>query len=202
MTTDLTSAAAPSIDPEPGYYTPLAEQQRVLSAEDRLDITDLVFRFEWCFDRRDYVSLTDMFTEDVVIDHMWGYREGREAALTLLREWEHANAGLRHQGTNLVIWAEDADNARAQSYLTGIVMSGPLTADSQAPALGRIVGHGLVTDRFRRCDDGLWRMTRRTIEQMYIDPEYLADEDARRWFALSAEQRRATNPRPAGWDPR
>ncbi len=46
------------------------------TAEDRLDIADLVTRFEWCYDPRNINALTDMLTEGAVIDHVWGYAEG------------------------------------------------------------------------------------------------------------------------------
>lgn len=189
----------PAVATTSGYFAPLAQQVGRLSAEDRLAIADLVLRFEWCFDSRDYVALADMLTDDAVIDHIWGYREGRDAVIQLLVEWEHANVGLRHQGTNLVVWAEDDRTAAAHSYLVGITMTGPLTDDSAAPEYRQVAGHGLVTDRFRREQDGIWRMTRRTIEQMYIAPDYLPDEQARRWFAQTADERMRSADKPAGW---
>ncbi|GAB2554221.1 hypothetical protein GCM10027167_71680 [Nocardia heshunensis] len=166
-----------------------------------MDIADLVCRFDWCFDRRHFAGLADMFTDDVVIDHLWGRRRGRQAVVALLRQWQHANLGVRHESTNTVVWADDPDTARAQSYLTERVVTGPAGGDGRAPALGPVVGHGLVTDRFRRGTDGIWRMSRRTVDQMYFTPGYLGDEDARRWFALSARQRHITTDRPEGWDP-
>ncbi|MGW4123193.1 hypothetical protein [Nocardia sp. NPDC004711] len=44
-------------------------------------------------------------------------------------------------------------------------------------------------------------MTRRTIDQMYITKDFLPDEGARSWFALSAAERFASPDKPAGWLP-
>ncbi|WIM92808.1 nuclear transport factor 2 family protein [Actinoplanes oblitus] len=166
-------------------------------------MADLVLRFEWCYDTRNYQALEDMLTEDAVMDHVWGYREGRSAVLTMLREWEYANAGLRHQGINLVVWGEPDGTAGAMSFLYGVTMRGPITGGSagEGPVFERPAGHGLVTDRFRRGSDGIWRMTRRTIDQMYLDAEFVPDAAVREWFALSAEQRQAYPDKPAGWLP-
>lgn len=202
MTAATNPATAPaSIIPAAGYYRRLDEQAGQLTADDRLALTDLVLRFEWCYDRRDYDALGDMLTQDAVIDHVWGYREGRAAFLQLLRDWEYANRGLRHQGINLVVWPEPDGTAGAQSYLFGVTVVGAASGKGEAvPSFGGPAGHGLVTDRFRKDDAGLWRMTRRTIDQMYVSPAFLPNDDARRWFALSADERLASVERPPGWD--
>ena len=37
--------------------------------------------------------------DDFVLDHVWGYAEGRDSAIALLRDYLIANIGLRHQST-------------------------------------------------------------------------------------------------------
>lgn len=195
------TGAAPSVQAAGGYFAPLSDHAGRLSAADRAELVDLVFRFEWCFDTRQYDVLTDMLTADAVVDHVWGYREGRDQFVALLRDWEHANSGLRHQSTNLVVWGEPDGTAAAMSYMFAATMTGPLTGDDAGPAFQRPAGHGLVTDRFRREPDGIWRMTRRTIDQMYVDPVFLPNEQARRWFVLSAAERMNAPDKPPGWLP-
>jgi len=61
------------------------------------------------------------------------------------------------------------------------------------PVFKGAAGHG--TDRFRKGADGVWRMTRRTIDQMYVDAAFLPSEEQRRRYVLTAA-RAARNGRP------
>jgi len=44
-------------------------------------------------------------------------------------------------------------------------------------------------------------MSRRTVDQMYLDAEFVPDAVVRRWFPLPAEERQVFPDKPAGWLP-
>ena len=56
-----------------------------LSADDKFAILDVSLRFEWCFDSQNMDELENLLTDDMVLDHFWGYREGKKAVMELLR---------------------------------------------------------------------------------------------------------------------
>lgn len=187
----IPSTIPPSVKIPQSYFAPVAELRRRLSPVDYLDITDLVVRFEWCFDTRNFDALADMITEDFIVDHVWGYAEGRDACIQLLRENLLGCIGLRHQATNLTVWGEPDGTAVACSYILGVVVGDAEdNCRVHGPVYRGAAGHGLVTDRFKRGGDDIWRMTRRTIDQMYTDPGFLSNEEKRRSFALDADARR------------
>ena len=175
------------------YFTPLEELQGRLSTQDQLDCLALVARFEWCFDSRRFDALADMLTEDMVLDHVWGYAAGRHAAVALLQANVAINDGLRHASLNPTVYGEPDGTATALSYLAGVLV-GDDTAGQARPLIG---GHGMRIDRFRR-DNGLWRMSGCVVDQMYAHSSFPITGDERARYRLTADQRDARQPAAAG----
>ncbi|WP_433234465.1 nuclear transport factor 2 family protein [Actinomadura nitritigenes] len=167
-----------------GYFAPLEKVQTGLCADDQLACLNLVARFEWCFDSRDFDALREMLTEDFVLDHVWGYREGREAAIALLREKLPINDGLRHASLNPTVHAEEDGTATALSYLLGVLVG----EDGDGPQRPIIAGEGLRVDRFRK-EDGLWRMTACTVDQMWVHSSFPIPDAERAHYRLDAASR-------------
>ena len=155
-----------------------------LSAEDRLDILDCTNRFEWAFDARRMDELSALLTDDVIIDHVFGYREGKRAVMEMMRGMV-TSTGLRHQATNASIFVDDDGQICVLSYLFVISVE---AATPQAAPPPSILGHALVTDVVRR-EGNAWKIARRTFEQMSVPESYLPDASARRALEVTASQR-------------
>jgi hypothetical protein len=70
---DNTTTIHASVHASPTYFVPLSQLRTRLSPTDRLDVADLVTRFEWCYDTRNFEALVDMLTPDCILDDVWGY---------------------------------------------------------------------------------------------------------------------------------
>lgn len=155
-----------------------------LSAEDRLDILDLVYMFEWAFDSRRFDALSEILTDNVVIDHIFGYREGKEAALEMLRAQVTSN-GLRHQATNPIVFVNERGEVSVLSYL--FVMK-VVNESSENYSLPAPLAHALVTDVMRK-DNGRWKLARRTFEQMRVPEAFMPASQQRQVLEPAASQR-------------
>jgi hypothetical protein len=156
-----------------------------LSADDRLDILDLVNRFEWSFDARRFDALEEILTEDAVIDHIFGFRKGKKACIDMLRGTV-PGYGLRHQGINASIFINDKDEIAVLSFLN-VVQVTDEGIGLQPPV---ILGHAVVTDVVRKEND-TWKIVSRTFEQMKVPDVYLPDETARKAIEKTAAERAA-----------
>ncbi|WP_307799593.1 nuclear transport factor 2 family protein [Actinomadura nitritigenes] len=87
--------------------------------------------------------------------------------MALLREKLPINDGLRHASLNPTVHAEEDGTATALSYLLGVLVG----EDGDGPQRPVIAGEGLRVDRFRK-EDGLWRMTACTVDQMWVHSSF------------------------------
>ena len=158
-----------------------------LSAEDRLAILEAPCRFEWAFDARRLDVLADLFTDDVVVDHVFGYRTGKKAVMEMMRS-KVPSTGLRHQATNPMIFAGPGGTVCVLSYL----LVTQVEAEGEAAALvPRILVHAVVTDEVRK-EEGRWKVARRTFEQMKLPASYPLGEAARSYMEATAGEREVT----------
>ncbi|MEV5705045.1 nuclear transport factor 2 family protein [Actinoallomurus sp. NPDC052274] len=167
-----------------GYFGSWEKIQTSLSADDQLACLNLVARFEWCFDARNFDALAGMLTDDFVLDHVWGYREGRDAALALLREKLPINDGLRHASLNPTVYGEEDGTAVALSYLLGVLVG----EDAGGPQRPIIAGEGVRVDRFRK-ENGVWRMTACAVDQMWVHSSFPIPDAERAHYRLNAAER-------------
>lgn len=162
----------------------LSKEKLNLSAEDRLDVLDLVYMFEWAFDSRRFDALSEILTDDVVIDHIFGYREGKEAALEILRSQVTSN-GLRHQATNPIIFMNEQGEVSVLSYLFVIKVVNESAENYPLPAN---LAHAVVTDVMRQ-ENGRWKLARRTFEQMRVPENFMSAPQQRLHLEPAASQR-------------
>ena len=155
-----------------------------LTADDVVEIMDVVARFEWSFDARRFDALADLLTEDVVCDHIFGYRAGKTAVMDMLTN-VIPYYGLRHQSTNATVYLDERGNPCAVSYLVVIQVATESGDDGPFPL---VIADALVTDSMRR-ENGRWRIAGRTFEQMKVTSVYLPDEATRRSFEATAAER-------------
>ncbi|MGI5125638.1 nuclear transport factor 2 family protein [Pseudonocardia sp. CA-107938] len=122
-----------------------------LSAQDRLDITDLISRHGHLCDAGELERMDELFTSDIVLDvHDFGL--GTLTGLDAIREASLAMGPANpvgHHVTNIVITGIDDHSARVRSKSLGV------HADGTA-------GSATYDDDVARGADG-WRITRRTI---------------------------------------
>ena len=151
-----------------------------LSADDKFAIIDVSLRFEWCFDAQQMDKLSELLTDDVVLDHCWGFREGKKAVMQLLQANVPTTRGIRHQSTNAVLVPNADGSVSVFAYLFAVVVA-------NAKELPSIAGHALVTDVLRK--DGLcWKICRKTFEQMRTPEGYLTPVVEKMWQATAADR--------------
>lgn len=157
-----------------------------LSAEDRLNIVDLTLMFEWAFDARRFDALEKILTEDFILDHIFGYRAGKSAALELLRGSVPSN-GLRHQATNPLIFINDENEVSVLSYLYVVKV---VNDSADRLTLPSPFGHALVTDTIRK-ENNRWKIARRTFEQMRVPKTLMPLAEQQIHLEPAASQRAA-----------
>lgn len=126
-----------------------------LSAEDRLDIMDLIGRADACATRRDADAYADLFTADAVLDGS----QGRHAGADELRRsvgpiWAAEGPATLHLTLNPVIHAGAATDEAVVSSLMLIV-------DPTATPMA-IRTAAAITQTVRRVG-GNWCIARRTV---------------------------------------
>lgn len=157
-----------------------------VSASDVLEILDAVARFEWSFDARRFDALSDLLTDDVVCDHIFGLRSGKAQVMDMLQNVIPYH-GLRHQSTNATVFIDSDGSPAALSYLVVVQVSTESGANDPFPL---IIADALVTDTMRRVD-GRWKIAKRTFEQMKVTKQYLPDDATRIGFEATAVERAA-----------
>jgi uncharacterized protein (TIGR02246 family) len=123
-----------------------------LSAEDSLEILQLVARADACATARDADGYAALFTEDALMDGAKGRAEGRAAlSRTVAAVWAGEPAGTLHLTLNAVI-----DDSRAEPCVESVML---MVGSGASPA---IVGSAQVRQVVTRRPEG-WRISRRTI---------------------------------------
>jgi hypothetical protein len=100
----------------------MAEPQKKLPVEDRLDIQELFARYAWALDLGDADGVVSCFTEDGCLDHLWqGRLEGREGIRAALPElWYQRPSwwiGRQHLANHFLIEPE-GEGARARAFFS------------------------------------------------------------------------------------
>jgi uncharacterized protein (TIGR02246 family) len=124
----------------------------MLSAEDSLEILQLVARADACATARDADGYAALFTEDAVMDGAKGRAEGRAAlSRTVAAVWASEPAGTLHLTLNAVI-----DDSRAEPSVESVML---MVTTGSPPA---VIGSARVTQTLRKTPDG-WRISERRI---------------------------------------
>lgn len=155
-----------------------------LSADDRMQITELLHRIYLCEDSRDHTSLGRILTEDYVNEHpLFGRHESASRFLEWLQNTPAGFDGIRHHCLNAVTRSKGTDTAESVSYIL-VTQLFPATSRDETPSetmdskLPRIIGHGVVVDRWIRRDKR-WYLRHRSYQQMSVNSSFLSDREKR-----------------------
>ena len=128
----------------------------MLTVDDRLEIMDVVARYNLAADEKDVEGTLSHYTEDGVIEGFYSTGEGREAMRRDLPAiFEGEGTLKRHLAPNLVI---DGDGGSARVRYVLLVVEG-----EERPMVGATAR---ITDEMRKVE-GRWLISRHLIE---IDP--------------------------------
>jgi uncharacterized protein (TIGR02246 family) len=123
-----------------------------LSAEDSIEILQLVARADACATARDADGYAALFTEDAVMDGAMGRAEGRAAlSKTVAAVWAGELAGTLHLTLNAVI-----DDSLAEPSVKSVML---MVSNGSVPA---VIGSARVTQTIRKTREG-WRISERRI---------------------------------------
>ena len=135
----------------------------VQEISDRLEIQDLIARYSYALDSRDYDALDDLFTDDAVLDYTaTGAIKGSLAAM---KDFV-ANAFTMFEGTQhlttqtMLTFSDDGDTAYGKS-----TCHNPMVFGGDLKPKMMIVGLWYV-DTFVRTADG-WKFKTRVEELLY-----------------------------------
>ena len=142
-----------------------------LRFEDYLAICDTKARYCRCLDEKDWTGYGDTFTEDVLLDTRpsgGGEMQGRDAVVksvrgsietaTTVHQVHSPEITVTSDRTAEVIWA---------------MQDRVIWDEEKAKAIGRrsLTGYGHYRERYRRGDDGRWRIAQSTLTRLHIDFE-------------------------------
>jgi len=119
-----------------------------LATEDRLDIQDLVARYNHAIDGGDAEAWAATFAPDGTFESRGEVHAGTDALVAFARGFQERMAGARHWNNNLVIEG-DGDEARTSCYLMLWRGGEPVSEAKYVDTLSRI--------------DGQWRFTSRKV---------------------------------------
>ncbi len=126
-----------------------------LTAEDRLDILELLVRADDAASRRDVEGYLALFADDATLEGDKGVHRGKDALRSAVAAvWASEPAGSRHLTLNSTLQATPGTPALVNAASTlAIVTAG------DAPALQSIATILQVVGKV----DGSWRIRRRTV---------------------------------------
>ena len=141
-----------------------ALERRVRELEDRDGIVRTLYVLGQTIDYGDHQRWLDCFVEDCVFEmvevsssgrDVKVRHEGRQALADFIPHHTHAPEYFHKHLVSDPLIDVDGDGATCSSYLTR------LDEGDAGPFVWSIGRYG---DEFRRCEDGRWRVSRRTIE--------------------------------------
>ena len=135
--------------------------------EDWRAICETKARYCRCLDGKDWAGYADCFTEDMVLKTPPdGRHEGREAVIAYVRSSVEKWVTVHHvhqpeisfDGPDAadVIWAMQDRNTYDE-------------ADARDKGIAGHNGFGHYHERYRRCEDGRWRIARQTLSYLHMD---------------------------------
>lgn len=167
-----------------GFCDPESGTTETLSVSDRFEITELLHRIYLCEDSRDYEALEKILTEDYINEHpLFGRHENASSFIEWLENSPAGFDGIRHHCLNSVTRKAGNDAAESVSYLF-VTQLFPAASRNESPseeidaALPRIIGHGVVVDRWIR-HNNRWYLRQRIYQQMSINSSFLPDSKKR-----------------------
>ena len=158
----------------------------ILSAQDRLDMMDLIYTAGWCIDAQDYDTLQTIVTEDFMMDHAFAVVKGRSQVIEYFKSNANIFDGHRQQNMNMLLRAEDLTSSFVVSHL---LVTRMCDAQGNTGGFPAIVCQGVCTDDLRKEKD-LWKLQKRTVDQMSVSEIFMPDASKRNFFGLTAKGRK------------
>jgi ketosteroid isomerase-like protein len=136
---------------------------RLASVADRLEITEVLYRYALALDAHEWDKLRTVFTDDAVADflELGGVNEGLEAITALISGVLSGLDASQHL-IGCPVATVDGDTATSTCYLQAQhVFKG-------APGGDHFLVGGTYVDRLVRTPDG-WRIVHRTLHASWMD---------------------------------
>lgn len=143
-----------------------------ISCETYLAICETKARYCRCLDTKDWEGYLDVFTEDLTLDTtpVGGYLvEGRDAAVRLVRDSiETARTAHQVHSPEISLEGDQADVIWAMQDRV-------VYDEARAAKLGYadLTGFGHYHERYVRCPDGKWRISRTKLTRLRVDNDTL-----------------------------
>lgn len=138
-----------------------------ISPEERLlieaECSRLIAAYAYFVDRREYVDLANLFTEDGVLDRGGKVTSGRDTILAAMHERDE-NVATRHMNGTPFFTAVTSTEARAVTYMLMYVVDGTDEGPNMVPGT---TGLGEFHDHFIHTPDG-WRLSERVAKPAMI----------------------------------
>ena len=133
----------------------------ILTAQDRAEIDDLLARYCFALDRREWADLGDVFAADAVITYS-GPRvsAGLGQIIEFFRSTASAVAVTQHLLHTSRVWATGPDAAEGLTHVTAHHVGYDVPLPAPEPATYTVTG--TYQDAFARTTAG-WRIWRRTL---------------------------------------
>jgi SnoaL-like domain len=153
----------------------------MLALEDRLQMMEVLHRFEWSSGALNQEAVLDLLTDDIIINHGMGYAQGKEAMVAL----GIPTYGLRHLFANHVLFIDEQGRASIVSHMLVIqvVSEQPLSM-----AFPTILDQGMNRSVFRR-ENEQWKICEMIFEQHKIADYIGVPESIQRSMAQTALER-------------
>lgn len=167
-----------------GFCDPDSASSTELPTSDRLEITELLHRIYLCEDSRDYDALEKILLDDYINEHpLFGKHESASSFIEWFKNTPAGFDGIRHHCLNSITRKTGNDTAESVSYLL-VTQLFPAASRDEFPSeeidamLPRIIGHGVVVDRWIKQSDR-WYLRHRVYQQMSINSTFLPDSKKR-----------------------
>jgi SnoaL-like domain len=133
-----------------------------LKVEDKLEISELLSRYNLSMDRNDVEGWLNTWLDDGAFIANFGEARGRKELEELMKRiLSEFASGKRHVTTNLIIGREEKNGVGVISYLTVI----------DAKRKPSIVASGLYKDILQKDDKNNWKFLHRRLEVDLVDNE-------------------------------
>lgn len=153
-----------------------------LTADDKVEMMELTRLFEWAFISQNNEELMKLLTDDIEIDHAFGYAKGKAEMARLQIPFY----GVRHGNINQVIFIDDAGNPACLTCMTAAHVTSETAVSESLPAIFVSL---LIVDVFRRENDE-WKISKRLFDQFKM-ADYLGyDAHTRQKQARTLAERR------------
>lgn len=167
-----------------GFCSPQTVLEQELSIGDRLQITELLHRVYLAEDSRDYDALKQILADDYINEHpLFGKQENADSFIEWFKNNPIGFDGIRHNCLNSITRGVGKNIAESVSYIL-VLQLFPSESRNESLSeeldslLPRIIGHGVVVDRWIRKEDR-WYLQHRIYQQMSINATFLPNTDMR-----------------------